>query len=513
MNKKSVKYLITLIVFFLLIIFSFTPSIEFLLNFANDDSFFYLKTAYNFSAGHGSTFDLINETNGYHPLWFLILSAYYFVINLFTTFNPELYFRLTVLLINSINASIIYYLYKYFKTTDPENADRGFILMLPLFLTFVAIRDYGMETHLTCLIIVLYIYIKSYELKFQKTLITQKIFLLCVLFLSRIDFLFTVIPVIIVSDYLLSPQDQKKKFIFGTAAALFFISIAYFFSNYIFFGNFLTITTKVKSSFPVNIFLKNFNDLFAPGTFTNQFVKSFYVLNVIILFLILLSVKKQRNKFQKADMFLFAICLSSLIFIVFNLFYNWYTLKEWYVAFPAFVCSILLVRMLKLFPPAFYISLSGFILIFILYFYATRLTNPKWDSMYYYALDLKKNTEPEDRIFMIDLSGIIGYFSERKVINGDGLINSFEYWKYRDSDSLHKYFEKESIGFYSTYSTAKGNHEVKDSSGYLIDKCYSNKFGGYSFTFPKENLLLKSPYYYFHAVNSDKGFWYLFKLN
>ena len=320
MNKKSVKYLITLIVFFLLIIFSFTPSIEFLLNFANDDSFFYLKTAYNFSAGHGSTFDLINETNGYHPLWFLILSAYYFVINLFTTFNPELYFRLTVLLINSINASIIYYLYKYFKTTDPENAYRGFILMLPLFLTFVAIRDYGMETHLTCLIIVLYIYIKSYELKFQKTLITQKIFLLCVLFLSRIDFLFTVIPVIIISDYLLSPQDQKKKFIFGTAAALFFISIAYFLSNYIFFGNFLTITTKVKSSFPVNIFLKNFNDLFAPGTFTNQFVKSFYVLNVIILFLILLSVKKQRSKFQKADMFLFAICISSLIFIVFNLF-------------------------------------------------------------------------------------------------------------------------------------------------------------------------------------------------
>ncbi|MBS1552454.1 MAG: hypothetical protein JST15_10365 [Bacteroidetes bacterium] len=512
MNKQFKKYFLAAAAAIILIIFSFATSIEFLLNFANDDSFFYLKTAYNFSAGFGSTFDLINETNGYHPLWFLILSAYYFLINLFTGFSPELYFRLTVLLINLINAFIIYFLYEYFVTVDSGKAKRGFLLMLPLFLTFVAIRDYGMETHLTCLLVIMYVYVKSYELKYGKILITQKTVLLCLLFLSRIDYLFTVIPVMVISDFLMSPRIQRKKYIINSSAALILVSVTYFFSNYIFFGNFLTITTKVKSSFPLIIFLKNFNDLFAPGTFTNQFVKSFYVLNVVILFLIVISFKKQRSKVSRSDVFLFAVCLSSLIFIIFNLFYNWYTLKEWYVAFPAFVCSLMLIRILNLFPKTFYISLSGFILLFILYFYTTRLTNPKWDSMYYYALDVKKNTGPEDRIFMIDLSGIIGYFSERKIINGDGLINSFEYWKYRDSDSLQKFFEKENIGYYSTYSTTKGNHEVKDSSGYLIDKCYANKFGGYSFTFPEKNLVLRSPYYYFHAVNSDKGFWYLFKL-
>ena len=496
----------------MLMIFSFIPSIEFLLNFANDDSFFYIKTAYNFSAGFGSTFDLINETNGYHPLWFLILAAYYKFFDLFISFSPEVFFRLTVLLINTINVLIIYIIYRYFKITDSGNAKREFIMMIPLFLTFVAIRDYGMETHLTCLLIICYIYVKSKEIRLHKPYINQKVILICLLFLSRIDFLFTVIPVMIISDYLLTAEDQKMKYIFRSITVLTLVSFFYFISNYIFFGNFLTITTKVKSSFPVNIFLKNFNDLFAPGTFTNQFVKSFYVLNVIILFLIFLSFKRFRYKFQRADMFLFAVCVSSLIFILINLFFNWYTLKEWYVAFPAFVCSILLIRMLNLFPSVFYIFLSGFILIFILYFYTTRLTNPKWDSMYYYALDLKKNTGPDDRIFMIDLSGIVGYFSERKVINGDGLINSFEYWKYRNSDSLHKFFKKESIGYYSTYSTSKGNHEVKDSSGFLIDKCYSNKFGGFSFAFPEEDLILRSPYYYFHAVNSDKGFWYLFKL-
>jgi len=39
-----------------------------------DDSLYYLKTALNFSQGLGSSFDGINLTNGYHPLWFLLLT-------------------------------------------------------------------------------------------------------------------------------------------------------------------------------------------------------------------------------------------------------------------------------------------------------------------------------------------------------------------------------------------------------------------------------------------------------
>jgi len=46
-------------------------------NFANnwfirDDAYYYFKVAQNISEGHGSTFDGINPSNGYHPLWMLI---------------------------------------------------------------------------------------------------------------------------------------------------------------------------------------------------------------------------------------------------------------------------------------------------------------------------------------------------------------------------------------------------------------------------------------------------------
>src|SRR5512143_1347726 len=40
--------------------------------FTRDDAYYYFKVAQNISEGHGSTFDGMHPTNGYHPLWMLI---------------------------------------------------------------------------------------------------------------------------------------------------------------------------------------------------------------------------------------------------------------------------------------------------------------------------------------------------------------------------------------------------------------------------------------------------------
>jgi hypothetical protein len=44
-----------------------------------DDAYYYLGVARNIGAGRGSTFSGLTETNGYHPLWELMLSAVAFV--------------------------------------------------------------------------------------------------------------------------------------------------------------------------------------------------------------------------------------------------------------------------------------------------------------------------------------------------------------------------------------------------------------------------------------------------
>jgi hypothetical protein len=46
----------------------------------NDDSFYYFKVAQNIVAGNGVTFDGINATNGFHPLWELICIPVYALI-------------------------------------------------------------------------------------------------------------------------------------------------------------------------------------------------------------------------------------------------------------------------------------------------------------------------------------------------------------------------------------------------------------------------------------------------
>jgi len=492
--------------------FAFLPSIEFLLNFTNDDSFFYVKIAYNFSTGAGSTFDLVSETNGYHPLWFMILSAYFFILNLFISFTPELYFRFVVFLICIVNILTILTLKKFFENNNILIARKQFFLILPLFITFVAIRDYGMETHITCLLITFYLLIKSIELRKNDSLLKLKFLIIFVLYLARIYFLINIITLIILSDFLISPNSTKKKILFYSTLSLLFAVVLYTASNYFFFGEVFPVTSRIKNSFPETIFFFNIERLVDPGSFTNQFIKVLFVIFVISVFLILISIRRYRIKFQKIDYFLFAICISAFLYIVTNLFFNTYALKEWYVAFPAFVSSLLLVRMLLLYPITYKPALVVFTTIFFIYFIVTRINNPKWDSMYYYALELKKNIPEEDRIFMIDLSGIVGYFSERKVINGDGLANSHEYWNYKTANKLGEYFKLKNIKYYSTYSTRKGNHALDETLGYYNDEHYAKAFGGYPFKFPSESLVLKVPYYYSHAVNSDIGFWYLFKL-
>ncbi len=62
-------------------LFSSTPTMLFF----EDDFFYYLKVAGNLAHGAGSTFNGIVPTNGYHPLWLLLLTAVsFFTSNLHT---------------------------------------------------------------------------------------------------------------------------------------------------------------------------------------------------------------------------------------------------------------------------------------------------------------------------------------------------------------------------------------------------------------------------------------------
>ncbi len=61
--------------------------------FMRDDAYYYFKVAQNISEGRGSTFDGINPTNGYHPLWMAVC------IPIFTLARFDLVLPLRILLL------------------------------------------------------------------------------------------------------------------------------------------------------------------------------------------------------------------------------------------------------------------------------------------------------------------------------------------------------------------------------------------------------------------------------
>jgi len=75
----------------------------------NDDAYYYFKVAQNIGAGLGSTFDGINLTNGYHPLWMLVCIPVF----LLSRVDPILPLRVMVLLsalITGLTAVILFHL-------------------------------------------------------------------------------------------------------------------------------------------------------------------------------------------------------------------------------------------------------------------------------------------------------------------------------------------------------------------------------------------------------------------
>src|SRR5215216_213103 len=127
---------------------------EFLVRHLKDDGFYYLKIANNIALGQGSTFDGINRTNGYHPLWMLNLVPIYWLF----PHSPLDALRVVVILIaiyHTISAVVLYYL-----VSRLHNELVGTLVGLAWALSpFVLRIDLnGMESALYTLLLLLLIY-------------------------------------------------------------------------------------------------------------------------------------------------------------------------------------------------------------------------------------------------------------------------------------------------------------------------------------------------------------------
>jgi hypothetical protein len=87
--------------------------------FTRDDAYYYFKVAQNLSEGHGSSFDGINPTNGYHPLWMLVCTPIFALAR----FDLILPLRILVIALGLLNAATALLIFRLLSTVlSPPSA-------------------------------------------------------------------------------------------------------------------------------------------------------------------------------------------------------------------------------------------------------------------------------------------------------------------------------------------------------------------------------------------------------
>lgn len=128
------------------------------------------------------------------------------------------------------------------------------------------------------------------------------------------------------------------------------------------------------------------------------------------------------------------------------------------------------------------------------------------NSAFYFARELKRIIPDESKVFQVDYSGIISFFSGKKIINGDGLINSFEYYQQVKAGKLHDYIKRinpQFLVFYTFKNPVEG-----DSLHYKF-----KLFKDYEFVIHKSKILYRHPLLYGGIFRRKLGNFYLVELN
>lgn len=127
--------------------------------FTRDDAYYYFKVAQNISEGHGSTFDGINRTNGYHPLWMLVCIPIFALAR----FDLILPLRILLLVMSGLSVATAILLYRLIgRIFAPAIGAIAALFWVFSYDVLAILYKQGLESGIAAFFIVLLVY-KLYE--------------------------------------------------------------------------------------------------------------------------------------------------------------------------------------------------------------------------------------------------------------------------------------------------------------------------------------------------------------
>ena len=168
----------------------------------HDDSYYYFEIANNFIDTKNFTFDTINNTNGFHLLWLIILIFFGFIFKAFT--NSYLDIAQIAILIQGI---IFYLSFKSIESAYSKNTlDK--VLIFAVHLMFLPFFMNGMETGLIILLLNLYIKKNFLSKEYSKSFL-----LIFLILLTRYDSIIIIFLIVLLTTFKKKNLTYFKQFI------------------------------------------------------------------------------------------------------------------------------------------------------------------------------------------------------------------------------------------------------------------------------------------------------------
>jgi hypothetical protein len=430
------SYAVIASVALLLSLFFLTAGMHRVLTVIPDDAAYYFKIAENVSAGRGLTFDGINRTNGFQPLWLYVL------VPVFSAHHarPETMCRI-VLIFQIILLAIAAILLNSTLTRFFSNRAAFLSLLLFMFFVFILAAN-GMESAVLVLALVALLFYGARADVFGRGGAKRGFvfgLLLGLVVLARLDMVF--VPLVVLTVAFGSVRFGRGDGVAHSARAIGILAgFALIFGPYVVynrvsFGAIMPISGALKSSFPAPT---------ASGYALSTLGKRGWLgLLMAIVYLIWLSIARLRapmgsggNRGYFRGAMAVMACAILLHFLHAILFMKWAVFSWHYVPYVLFgavmICD----------PADRLLSGGGALRSDVLYGLVVasivvvgglaafrslgRPPGRNWQTAAYdAALWARGNTEG-DAVFAMNDAGNFGYFSERSVINLDGVVNNLE---------------------------------------------------------------------------------------
>ncbi|MDD4857332.1 MAG: hypothetical protein PHD74_04405 [Candidatus Krumholzibacteria bacterium] len=437
-------------------LFIITAPMHRVLTVIPDDAAYYFKIAQNVSEGRGLTFDGINRTNGFQPLWLCILIPFYSIVR----GDPEAMCRIVIVLQGVLLALAAVLLNAVLVRFFSKRA--AFVsLLLFMFFIFVQAAN-GMESAVLILSLsaLLLFGARTHMLgprDARRDLILGM--LLGFVVLARLDMVF--VPLVVLGakfgGALIAREGRSVRVARSAAVLCGFaaIFVPYAVYNRVSFGSVMPISGALKSSFP--------RATLSDYAFSTLGKRGLLGLAMAFAYLLWRVVRPRRPMdppgnagYFRSAMAVMA-CAILLHFLHTILFMRWAVFGWHYVPYILFgvvmVCEpldrLLSCMTVKRSGFAYWIAVAAIVVIGCSSVFRNLNRSPEksWHvAAYDAALWARQNTGPL-AIFAMKDAGTFGYFSERSVINLDGVVNNREYQAALREKNLNGYLAVKGVRF------------------------------------------------------------------